>query len=267
VRKTLFATIFIAILSFAATAQDAPIASASREQTSAVYAPAWGLPQTTGKILFYGGDANPTDPNTFVFDNENTVSFADTSTYAAVKVPGNVTVSAMFINGIAYPSPAVYDPATATYDIRTGVSSGNGGTEVASGSGALTVVPTGRTILGFYPEYTLTVRFQKPVSLKAGTTYWANLTPQCTNVNDANCAGAGGIRSKGPITELGSPQTYYIDNTTQETNGVNAKDQVAGQVYFNSAYYGVNWQNWCTNGIEGTLNSKQCARLSFGFTN
>lgn len=228
--------------------------------------PAWGLPTTTGKILFYGGDASTTDPNTFIFDNENTVNFAATSTYAAIKVPANVTISAMFINSIAYPYPPVFDPVTATYDIRTGVSDGNGGTEVASGSGTLTSVPTGRTILGSYPEYTLTVRFEKPVVLKAGNTYWANLTPQCTNDNDEDCAGAGGVRGNAS-SGVGAPQAYYVDNTTEETNGVNASAQVAGHIYLNSAYYGINWQNWCTNGVEGKLNSKQCARVSFGFTN
>jgi hypothetical protein len=265
VRKTFFAAIFIALFSLAATAQDVSVPNNNLATQSST--PAWGSPQTTGKILFYGGDASATDPNTFVFDNENTTNFAGTSTYAAVKVPATVTVSAMFINSIAYPFPPIFDPATATYDIRTGVSEGNGGTEVASGSGTLTSVPSGRTILGSYPEYTLTVRFEKAVTLKAGTTYWANLTPQCTNVNDANCAGAGGVRGKGSIADLGAAQTYYIDNTTEETNGVNAKDQVAGQIYLNSAYYSINWQNWCTNGVEGALNSKQCARLSFGFTN
>ena len=264
-RKTFFAAIFIAIFSLAATAQDASLPDNNLATQSST--PFWGLPQTTGKILFYGGDASATDPNTFVFDNENTVNFAATSTYAAIKVPANVTVSAMFINSIAYPYPPVFDPLTATYDIRTGVSEGNGGTEVASGSGTLTSVPTGRTILGSYPEYTLTVRFEKPVALKAGKTYWANLTPQCTNDNDANCTGAGGVRGKGPTDDVSGSQTYFVDNTTEETNGVNASAQVAGQIYFNSPYYGINWQNWCTNGVEGELNSKQCARLSFGFTN
>ena len=71
---------------------------------------------------------------------------------------------------------AAFDPLTASYDVRTGVSEGNGGTSLASGTGPAVVTATGRNFLGLN-EYTVSVSWSTPVTLTAGT-YWFNATPQ-----------------------------------------------------------------------------------------
>ncbi len=158
---------------------------------------------------------------------------------------GKVTTSAIFFNDLVTGSgPTYFDPATGTYDVRTGITEGNGGSEFASGSGAQSSAATGRIAFG-YPEYTTTVKFAKAITATPGTTYWANESPQCTNGNNASCT-----------------EQYFASNTTQETNGVNASHQPAGQMYFESAYFGFTWANWCDSSLG--LNSDQCARLSFG---
>jgi hypothetical protein len=240
-KKTILAMILIGLFTGAAMAQTVSAAAPQGKKNSA-----WNAPHATGTIVFYGGDINPTDPNYFAFANENTLMVPQSQTYAAVQVPVKATVSAIFINTTSTVG-GVFDPATGTYDIRTGVTEGNGGKSIAHGSGAQTAVATGREPFGL-PEYTLSVTFARPLTGVAGTTYWANETPQCTNSSDNSCASA----------------QYYLDNTTQETNGVNAADQPAAQLYLNSFYYGFTWANWCDSALG--LNKSQCARASFGFT-
>jgi hypothetical protein len=93
------------------------------------------------------------------------------------------------------------------------------------------------------PEYTTTVYFAKPLTAKDGTTYWFNETPQCTNTRDANC----------DLAE------YFFDNTTQQTNGVNADAQPPYQLYLNSDYFGFTCSNVC-----GGTNSPACKYGSWG---
>jgi hypothetical protein len=248
VKKSLFAVMFVAVFTFAAMAAEPSLTLDKKgTQSHSGYTPTWGLPHTPGSIIFYGGDTNPNDPNAQGFANENTLLVPTSYTYAAVKAPAKVTVGAIFNNTVSTIGD-IFDPATGTYDVRTGVSEGNGGKDLTSGSGAQTAVATGRDPFGL-PEYTLTVKFAKPLTATAGTTYWSTEVPQCTNSSDSNCDSA----------------EYFVDNTTQETNGVNAKDQVAGQLYLNSSYFGFTWANWCDSSLG--QDSEQCARESFGFTN
>jgi hypothetical protein len=250
--KFLLAVSVIAVLSFTAMAQDSKASAltlsragdASRSSGGAT----WGLPKVPATIVFYGGDINVSDPNAQAFANGNTLYIPATQTYAAVKAPatGKVVVSGTFGNNSAY--LGVFDPANGTYDIRTGITDGQGGKEVVTGTAAQTAVPTGRVPFGLV-EYTISVNFPKPLTATPGTTYWINETPQCTNTQDESC----------------NNEFYFLSNTTQETNGVNASAQPAGQLYFNSNYFGFTWTNWCDASLG--QNSEQCARASFGLTN
>lgn len=239
--------VLVAIFSLAAMAQDAkaPALGSSGDASHIGAVPASTAPPVQGTIIFYGGDSNPSDPNVQGFTNENTLHVANSQTYAAVVTSAKVTISSIFVNHTAAVA-GVFDPATGTYDIRTGVSPGRGGTSVAHGSGPQTATATGRLPFGL-TEYTTQVMLTKPLTATPGT-YWFNETPQCTNTGDNSCY----------------EQDYYFDNTTQETNGVDAGAQVAGQLYLNSAYFGFAWTNWCAASIG--QNAEQCARGSFGLT-
>jgi len=106
-----------------------------------------------------------------------------------------------------------FDPKIASYDIRTGVVEGNGGTSIASGTARIKVALTGRTLFGM-TEYALLVRLPEAQYLEEGE-YWFNVTATCTNgAKDGSCY-VGRI---------------YLSNTTQDTNGISADAQPTGSM-------------------------------------
>ncbi len=248
-KKTLFATTLVLALSLTAAAgPKKPAASqhlaGSSEET--VLAPAGTPPGLCSPCLFYGGDLNVSDSNAAGLSDENTILIPGSSTYAASNVPSGVTagVTGILVNVQA---DVNFDPQQAGWDIRTGVSEGNGGTSVASGTGRIMVAATGRNFLGIN-EYTVLVHLPATQFLGAGE-YWFNVTPECTNgATDGSC-------SVGRI---------FISNTTQNTNGVFANAQPAGSMFLNSAFFGFTWANWCDASLG--LNSSQCRAASFGLT-
>jgi hypothetical protein len=131
-----------------------------------------------------------------------------------------------------------------TYDIRTGVSEGDGGTSIASGSGAVVVQPTGRNFLGLY-EYTVALSWSSAVTLTPGE-YWFNVTPQCLNTLDGSC----------------NVFRQFVSNTTSLANGRHASWQPLHEMFLNSSFFGFTWANWCDSSLG--FNSQQCAAMSFG---
>ena len=249
-KKTLFAGILIAGFAVAAMAQSPSLTAStharathvSSSQKSAVPGP----PTICHPCLFYGGDTNVNDPNVEGFANGNTLEVPDTESFGAVTVPDGkqVLVEGLLFNVIPDVTGNVFDPKTATWEIRTGMSEGNGGTQVASGSGNINPTLTGRSPFGF-TEYTVAVAVVPPVTLTAGT-YWVNVSPQCTNSGNSNC----------------SSMLFYVDNTTQGTNAVRPSFQPRHEMFLNSAYFGFTYTNWCDPSLG--INSAQCAAMSFG---
>ena len=200
-------------------------------------------PAACRPCLFYGGDLNPNDPNASGLSDENTLLvMGGGSTYGAVNIPpGNTaTVQGVLFNVQA---SAAFDPRTASYDIRTGVSEDNAGTSIASGTTGMHVAATGRTLFGVV-EYTVTVQF--PALTLAAGEYWFNVTPTCSNELDGSC----------------SVLRQFASNTTQLTNNFRGSWQPIREMFVNSSYFGYNWVNWCDAGAG--LNQNQCAGLSFG---
>ena len=208
--------------------------------------PSWGNPPATAaKLIFYGGDINVDDPNAYSFANGNTLLVPNTATYGAVvasKEKGLVVTGLLFNEVANVQTGKIFDPAIATYDVRKYVMQGNGGVEMAHGSGPQSAVPTGRMPFGFV-EYAVSVRFAKPLVPQSGT-YYLNLSSQCTTESNQNC----------------SLEQLFVDNTTQQTNAINPNWEPEEDLYINSDYFGYIWQNWCSLG----LNSQQCGYLSFG---
>lgn len=246
-KSTLFALLVVVTFSWIATAQNAatPILSlhghgdASQQDPSGIGFE--GVPNLCKPCVFYGGDFNENDPHGATVANGNTLLVPDTGVYAAVKVPKNthgVITGILFIEIV---TQEVFDPDTATYDIRTGVSSGNGGTSVASGTGTMSYQLYGQCQC---LEVETAVNLTKALTVTPGTTYWFNLQPQCTNSGDPAC----------------SEIQYFFPNTTQETNGLNAAAQPLNEMFFNSTYFGYEWANVCTLFSD----PKTCVRGSFG---
>ncbi len=121
--------------------------------------------------VMYTGDANGVDG---LFNVDNGL-FTQAIVYQDFVVPAGKTwiVNALFSND-AIDQAVPFTPTTADWSIRSGVSTGNGGTVLASGTSPATQVLTGRTVLTD-PEYTFTVSVPN-VTLGAGH-YWFNVTP------------------------------------------------------------------------------------------
>jgi hypothetical protein len=249
VKKTLFATTLVLALSLTAAAQKKPAISqhlggGPEQEATKTSVPATP-PSLCNPCLFYGGDLNPLDPNAAGMSNENTlIIVGGSSTYAAFNVPSGITAT---ITGILFniQASANFDPQTATYDVRTGVIDGNGGTSIASGSGNITVATTGRNFIGLN-EFSVLVNLSTPLTIGTGE-YWFNITPQCTNGDtDGSC-------NQGRI---------FLSNTTEFTNGVLFKAQPAGSMFLNSSFFELTYANWCDAALG--FNAQQCNAASFG---
>jgi hypothetical protein len=249
VKTTLCAVVLVAALTLTASAQKKPAASQHRAgdpsvqvgpfKDSASPAP----PALCSPCLFYGGDLNPGDSNAAGLSDENTLLIPGSTTYGSINVPTGVTAT---VWGILFnvQASAAFDPMTGSYDIRTGVSEGNGGTSIASGTAPLRVAATGRNFIGLN-EYSIAVKLNSAVVLTPGE-YWFNVEPNCTSSLDGSC---GVFRQ-------------FVSNTTSETNNLRGSWQPAHEMFLNSSFFGFTWANWCDSSLG--LNVAQCAGLSFG---
>lgn len=245
-KTTLFAAALVVALTLsAAAAQKKPPMSqhlAGNPSAAGPFSPEGIPPALCDPCIFYGGDLNPSDINAAGLSDENTLLIPGSSTYGNYNVVTGVTVTGIVFNVQA---DANFDPVTASYDVRSGVSEGNGGTSLASGTVSASVAATGRNFLGLN-EYSVAVQLATPLVLTPGA-YWFNVTPTCTNgAQDGSC----------------SAGRFFVSNTTQRTNNVVGGDQGQHQMYLNSSFFGFSWANWCDSAIG--LNKSQCLELSFG---
>jgi hypothetical protein len=200
---------------------------------------------TQPKLIFYGGDVNPDDPNAYAFANGNTLAVL-AQTYGCVSIPYTKSfyVSGFLFNIVAnVQSGMIFDPMTATYDVRRTIGTGHGGLDVKSGTAALTLTPTGRMPFG-ETEYSAVIMLPGALKVDAGGAWCINVTPQCTDQANPLC----------------SQVEFFVDNTTQRTNAINPKVELPQYLWVYSTALGYNWDNWCSLG----LNAEQCAYLSFG---
>ena len=178
-------------------------------------------------LYFYGGDWEPNDPNANGLNNEND-AFVHGDPYGAATYQNFVADTAINVTGLFTNNAIAYIPTSGYWEIRTGVSEGNGGALIASGAGGITNTPTGRNGFG-YDEYTNAVSGLN-VNLNAGT-YWFAVVPVCTTC----------------IAES------YNTNSLHGLNALGA--QVSTQQYFNSPNFGQNFENANTFGAFPTFSS------------
>ena len=197
----------------------------------------------TRVVFFYGGDLDLNDPNQNGLANENDAIVGGNPYGAATYqnfVTDSIVVSGLFTNDLmSYPTvfPTVKGQLTAYWEIRSGVSEGNGGTLIASGTGFDNATPTGRSDFG-YNEYRNEVDGIS-VNVPAGT-YWFAVVPSCPT-----CA----ARS-------------FNSNANTRVNGVG--NQISGQQYFNSAFFGANFTNANNEGVFQTFSSGALTYASEG---
>ncbi len=183
-------------------------------------------PSYCNPCLFYGGDFDSSNRNENGLANENTLLVSDTTMFVPFRVPGGWVwkVSGLFTNNLADGYDGI-DPAQATWSISAGVSEGNAGTVIASGTASATFQSTGRSGFG-YNEYTVLVHLTQSVNLQAGQ-YWLSVVPQCTDSGNDSCDDA----------------QYFVTNTPG-TNHYGIHEPV-NESYFNSAYFGYTYANAC----------------------
>jgi len=176
--------------------------------------------QCGGPCLFYAGDLDLNDPNQNGLANENDAIVNGNpygaATYQNFTLSSDAAVASLFSNNLS-----MLNPATAYWEIRTGVSEGNGGTLIASGTAVDVVTATGRADFG-YTEYRNQVWVN--LNLQGGTEYWMAVVPQ--DPNDAN-------RS--------------FNSNTDGLHSVGT--QTSGQQFFNSAFFGANFTNANNEGV------------------
>src|SRR5437773_3150973 len=176
--------------------------------------------QPSGDVLWYNGDFNgvnglANEPGSSIYDN------------FIVPSPG-WHVTSVFSDNLEN------TPATrATWEIRSGVSEGNGGTLVASGMTTMPVVtPTGRSGFGF-TEFMVEVTGLS-VDLAPGT-YWLNVTPigNCGRSFDSDTSGTNCVG-----LPCGNDDNAFINSTTFGYNFHNTSSGDIGQPDFSMGVVG-----------------------------
>jgi hypothetical protein len=156
------------------------------------------------QLLWYNGDFN----GATAFINAKNSNDKDARIYDDFIVPAGETwhLTAVFSNDVMDFDTALYD-----WEIRQGVSAGDGGTLLYSGEGGEKRIATGRTFSGI-PEYTLTV----PVSLTLGEgTYWLMVRPVGTGTGSAYLTSTSGANAVG--TPPGNDGNSFYTNPVNST--------------------------------------------------
>lgn len=180
---------------------------------------------------YYGGDIDPNDPEENGLSNENDLFISNSFTYTEASVPvASAKLGYSFSNNLS--TFGVIDPQTATWDYRTGITEGNGGTDLASGDSAATFTATGRNAFGFNEYQLLTAT---AVTVKKGDVFFA-VTPNCTNSGDGDC----------------TDDPRYFESDTDGLNGINSKYTVTsntgfGPVFESPTFFGINYGSWCND--------------------
>ncbi len=183
--------------------------------------------QCGNNCLFYGGDFDSSNPNANGLANETDAIVAGSpygaATYQNFTLSSNSTATGLFTNNLSG-----LNPSTGYWEIRTGVSEGNGGILVASGTGTLAsprqqLAATASASPSFRDEVD-----GLSLSLSSGTQYWMAVVPNDpTNANRSFNSNTFGINAQG----------------TQTSN----------LQFWNSAFFGVNFTNANNEGVFQTF--------------
>jgi hypothetical protein len=181
--------------------------------------------------LFYGGDTDPNDPNNNGLENETDITVFGSpygaATYQNFVYDGQTPITGLFTNNFIITNTI---PKSGYWEIRSGVSEGNGGTLVASGTSALLNTPTGISNYGF-PVVTTSVAIS-PTVLAAGT-YWFAVVPECN--------------------PLCGPGSRSYNANTAGLNSVGT--QISNEQFWNSSFFGANFTNADNEGVYPTFSS------------
>lgn len=183
---------------------------------------------TPGNALWYNGDADSVNG----LANEDSDAILGQGEFAHVYDDFDVTDPNGWDVGSVFSNNQIDDPnfTAATWEIRQGITPGNGGTLIASGMTATPIVTaTGRNIFG-RNEYTVEVNgisVHLPPTSQTGL-YWLNVTPVgssgrsfVSTTSGANCVG----------TPCGNDQNAFFDSNFFGFTFAPTSDPNLGQPY------------------------------------
>jgi len=138
--------------------------------------------------LWYSGDFNPNNSKANGLTNEKDILVSQSAIYVPFRVPKGERWKVTGVFGIELSEIGVIDPAQADWSFSKGVSTGNAGKLIASGTSPATVNVLGCN--GGISINCLGILVKGiHVTLKAGK-YWLMVVPYCTNQNDSQCGSA-----------------------------------------------------------------------------
>ncbi len=135
-----------------------------------------------GGILWYNGDPDGRDAlenATNLASTYNGGTLYNAFVYDEFIVPTNQTWTITSVFSNIEVTNFTTPPTTATWQILSGVSAGNGGTTVASGDGTATLTPNAFSPVNSTDVASTLSETIAPVVLKAGT-YWLSVAPDIT---------------------------------------------------------------------------------------
>src|SRR5487761_1466196 len=187
-------------------------------------------PSYCNPCLFYGGDLNPNDPNANGLANEMDLTVNQSAIYTPFVVPNGQTWN---ISGLFTDNLMNIQALSAGWEIRSGVSSGNGGTLLFSGSSnAPVVTDTGINAFGF-EDSAVAVTGLSGIQLGAGT-YWLSVVPVCLDPNNGTCSGRSFQANTQGLNAFGPPEPQ-------------------NESFWNSSFFGQNFSNANTAGSFVTM--------------
>ena len=173
--------------------------------------------QCPSGCLFYGGDFDPNNPNANGLDNENDAIIGG-NPYGAATYQNFINSQTWNVTGLFTNNLIGYTPTSGYWEIREGVSEGNGGTLIASGTGAITNIPTGRGGFG-YTEYHNEIDGLN-VTLTPGM-YWLATVPECPTCNGRsfNSNSLQGLNAVGTQnSDLQFENNLFLENFVNANN-------------------------------------------------
>jgi hypothetical protein len=179
------------------------------------------------QTIFYGGD--PDYVNALV-SGTNLAGGGTAMTYDDFMLSGTEDIGAIFGNFFVDPNYHTASITQAYYEIRTGMSDGNGGTVVASGTVAASAADPAGQALGLQ-QFTITAAMN--LTLGAGT-YWVTLAPVGNGLGSIFVATTHGVNGIGmPLadgdsfynaTSVYSNNSGHVFETTSDELGGNVGD-------------------------------------------
>jgi len=273
-KKVLFSLVLVALLvslvSVSAMAQDTKTVPSNVRQnvlvkgTAPILKHAWSLPPAPpsvgplycngngGSCLFYGGDFNASDSNANALASETDVivngSPYGAAVYSNFTVPAGQTWTIRGLLANVVTTITGVDPRTAYIELRSGMSAGNGGTLLCSGTATsesfIANNLSGFGLNGFTVKAYTTGTSCDGLVLTSGI-YWEAIVPNCTG-SDSSCPSA----------------RYFEDDTEDHPGNFKLGFQQPDDAFFNSTFFGANYEE--TGGASGACAGLGCDRFAAG---